>query len=245
MRKIKNREERPDPAQLPRHIGIVLDGNGRWARKRGLPRTAGHIAGFSDATRKVIYHCRDIGIRYVTLYAFSTENWRRGEKEVTGIFGLMERFLNEVIDKAETERSRVKFLGDLQRLPEKLRRLIDRAQQATAGFESHQLNICFNYGGRNEVTRAVQRLAADCKAGELDSNDIDESVVERYLDTAGIPDPELIIRPGGEYRLSNFLMWQSVYSELYFTDTLWPDFTSSEIDRAICFYQKRKRRFGG
>ncbi len=234
-----------DPARLPRHIGIVMDGNGRWAKKRGLPRTAGHIAGFSDSVRKVIYYCRDIGIEYITLYAFSTENWKRAEEEVLGIFKLMEKFLNEVIEKAEAEQSRVRFLGDLSRVPPHLLALIDRAQRETARYTKANLNICFNYGGRDEVVRAVRAVAADVAAGQLKPEDITEAVLTSRLDTAGMPDPDLIIRPSGEYRLSNFLMWQSVYAELYFTDTLWPDFSPAEIDRAILAFQQRQRKFGG
>jgi len=228
-----------DPKNIPRHIGIIMDGNGRWARKRGLPRAMGHIAGYSETTRSVIYYCRDIGVEYVTLYAFSTENWKRAEDEVLGIFKLMEKFLDEVIEKAEVEQSRVRFFGDLSGISEKLLKLINHAQTVTAKYSRANLNICFNYGGRDEVVRAVRKLCG------TNPQDITEEIISANLDTAGIPDPDLIIRPGGEHRTSNFLMWQAVYAEYYFTETLWPDFTPSEIDKAILAYQQRDRRKGG
>ncbi|MCL2546634.1 MAG: polyprenyl diphosphate synthase [Oscillospiraceae bacterium] len=229
-----------DPQNLPKHIGIIMDGNGRWARKRGLPRSLGHIAGFSETTRSVIYYCRDIGVKHITLYAFSTENWRRAEEEVLGIFKLMEKFLREVIEKAEVEQSRIRFFGDLSRVPAHLFALVEEAQVVTAQYTRANLNICFNYGGRDEVVRAVRNIAKNVAL-----QDITEAMISEHLDSAGQPDPDLIIRPGGEHRTSNFLMWQAVYAEYYFTETLWPDFTPAEIDKAILAYQKRDRRKGG
>ncbi len=243
MKSIFNKKaEEIDFANLPRHIAIIMDGNGRWAKKRKMPRTAGHAVG-AETFRKVATYCKDIGLEYLTVYAFSTENWRRPKEEVDAIMGLLEKYLLEAIGQMERDRVKMKFFGDVSVLSPRLRELIERTEEISTRFEGCQVNICLNYGGRDELVRAMRRYAREVAEGR--ENDIDEAGVGSYLYSAGIPDPELLIRPGGEYRLSNFLMWQSAYSELYFTDTLWPDFDEKEINRAIAEFQRRERRFGG
>ena len=243
MKSIFNKKaEEIDFNNLPRHIAIIMDGNGRWAKKRKMPRTAGHAVG-AETFRKVATYCKDIGLEYLTVYAFSTENWRRPKEEVDAIMGLLEKYLLEAIEKMERDRVKMKFFGDVSVLSPRLRELIERTEEISTHFEGCQVNICLNYGGRDELVRAMRSYAREVAEGR--ENDIDEAGVGSYLYSAGIPDPELLIRPGGEYRLSNFLMWQSAYSELYFTDTLWPDFDEKEINRAIAEFQRRERRFGG
>lgn len=227
---------------LPRHIAIILDGNGRWAKKRGLPRTAGHAAG-AETFRRIATYCKDIGIDYLTVYAFSTENWKRPREEVDAIMGLLGKYLREAVDTMERDHIRLKILGDPEILPKNLRDLIDETADISTHYEGFQANVCLNYGGRDEIVRAALRFAEDYKAGKAAT--LTEESFSNYMFSAGIPDPDLIIRPGGEMRLSNFLMWESAYSELIFTDVLWPDFTSGDIDAAIAEYQRRDRRFGG
>ena len=227
---------------LPRHIAIILDGNGRWAKRRGLPRTAGHAAG-AETFRRIATYCKDIGIDYLTVYAFSTENWKRPREEVDAIMGLLSKYLREAVDTMERDHIRLKILGDPEILPKNLRDLIDETADISTHYEGFQANVCLNYGGRDEIVRAALRFAEDYKAGKAAT--LTEESFSNYMFSAGIPDPDLIIRPGGEMRLSNFLMWESAYSELIFTDVLWPDFTSGDIDAAIAEYQRRDRRFGG
>ena len=227
---------------LPRHIAIILDGNGRWAKRRGLPRTAGHAAG-AETFRRIATYCKDIGIDYLTVYAFSTENWKRPREEVEAIMGLLAKYLREAVDTMERDHIRLKILGDPSILPESLRGLISETADISTHYEGFQANVCLNYGGRDEIVRAALRFAEDYKAGRADT--LTEESFSGYMFSAGIPDPDLIIRPGGEMRLSNFLMWESAYSELIFTDVLWPDFTSADIDAAIAEYNRRDRRFGG
>ncbi len=227
---------------LPRHIAIILDGNGRWAKRRGLPRTAGHAAG-AETFRRIATYCKDIGIDYLTVYAFSTENWKRPREEVDAIMGLLGKYLREAVDTMERDHIRLKILGDPEILPKSLRDLIDETADISTHYEGFQANVCLNYGGRDEIVRAALRFAEDYKAGKAAT--LTEESFSNYMFSAGIPDPDLIIRPGGEMRLSNFLMWESAYSELIFTDVLWPDFTSGDIDAAIAEYQRRDRRFGG
>lgn len=227
---------------LPRHIAIILDGNGRWAKRRGLPRTAGHAAG-AETFRRIATYCKDIGIDYLTVYAFSTENWKRPREEVDAIMGLLGKYLREAVDTMERDHIRLKILGDPEILPKNLRDLIDETADISTHYEGFQANVCLNYGGRDEIIRAALRFAEDYKAGKAAT--LTEESFSNYMFSAGIPDPDLIIRPGGEMRLSNFLMWESAYSELIFTDVLWPDFTSGDIDAAIAEYQRRDRRFGG
>ena len=232
-------------ATLPRHIAIILDGNGRWATQRGLPRTAGHPAG-GEALRKIWPYCRDIGVSYLTIYAFSTENWRRSSNEVTLLMNLLRKHLQEATKTIERERTRLRFLGDLTLIPQEMQDLIHVTDELSAKMpeDYFQVNICLNYGGRDEIIRAAKKFAADCQSGARRAEDLDESLFSACLDTSGIPDPDLLIRPGGERRLSNFLLWQCAYSELYFTDTLWPDFTPQELDKALESYARRNRRFG-
>ena len=223
--------------RLPRHIAIIMDGNGRWAKKRGLPRKAGHAAG-AETFRRTATYCKDIGIQYFTVYAFSTENWKRPKDEVDAIMGLLEKFLREAISDMEKNRVKVKFLGDLAPLSDDLKKLIDETERISEKYAGVQVNLCVNYGGRDEIMRAVNACVREGKT-------VSEEEFSNLLYTDGIPDPDLIIRPSGEYRLSNFLLWQSAYAELYFTDVLWPDFTTEDMDRAIVEYQHRDRRYGG
>lgn len=228
---------------LPRHIAIIMDGNGRWAKKRGLPRTAGHAAG-AETFRRIATYCKDTGVKYLTVFAFSTENWKRPREEVDAIMALLEKYLGEAVEKMERDGIRLRFFGDTSALSPKLRELIGKTDAITervgGGF---QANICLNYGGRDEIVRAASAWAERVKAGETGA--LTEERFGSLLYSAGVPDPDLLIRPGGEQRLSNFLLWQCAYAELYFTDTLWPDFDRKEIDRAVAAYQNRERRFGG
>ena len=231
--------DRPAP---PRHIAIILDGNGRWAKRRGLPRTAGHAVG-SENFRKIATYCRNIGVEYLTVYAFSTENWKRPEDEVKTIMRLLGKYLREAIDTMERDHIKMKVLGHVEGLPEELQALVRKTDEISARYEGFQANICLNYGGRDEIVRAAMRYAAELKEGKA-PQEIGEAEFGNYLYSAGIPDPELLIRPGGEERISNFLLWQCAYSEFYFTDVLWPDFTTEELDKAIAEYHRRDRRFG-
>lgn len=226
-----------DKGRLPRHIAVIMDGNGRWAKKRGLPRTAGHKAG-AETFRDIATYCKELGMDHLTVYAFSTENWKRPAEEVGAIMSLLEQYLLEAVDTMERDHIRLRFFGDLSALSPELQALAHRTDDISGHYDGFQANICLNYGGRAEILRAA-RLCA--QAGE----DWTEENFGKYLYSAGIPDPELIIRPSGELRLSNFLLWQCAYSEFYFCDTLWPDFTRAELDKAIIDYQKRDRRFGG
>ena len=226
-----------DMSRLPRHIAVIMDGNGRWAKKRGLPRTAGHKAG-AETFRDIATYCKELGMDYLTVYAFSTENWKRPAEEVSAIMSLLEQYLLEAVDTMERDHIRLRFFGDLSALSPELQALAHRTDDISGHYDGFQANICLNYGGRAEILRAAQLCAA---AGE----DWTEENFSKYLWSAGIPDPELIIRPSGELRLSNFLLWQCAYSEFYFCDTLWPDFTRADLDKAIIDYQKRDRRFGG
>ena len=226
---------------VPRHLAIIMDGNGRWAKKRGLPRSAGHSAG-AETFRKIVRYCRDIGIKYLTVYMFSTENWKRDAEEVSNLMILLEKYLHEAIQTMEEEGASLYIMGDLSRLSPGLRRLADEALEVAKRVTGIQVNVCFNYGGRDEIVRAAKLYAEDFKAGKV--SELDEAAFSNYMYSAGLPDPELIIRPSGEKRTSNFLLWQSAYSEYHFTDTLWPDFTSKDIDKAIEDYSHRNRRFG-
>ena len=234
-----------NPAQLPKHLAIIMDGNGRWAKKRGLPRTAGHAAG-AEAFRTIATHCKNLGIPYLTVYAFSTENWKRPAEEVGAIMELLEKYLLEAVEKMAKDRIGLHFFGDLSPLTDRLRRLCDETQRITAQYDSLiQVNICLNYGGRDELLSATRALAQDCMDGKLDADHIQEEDIAHRLYSAGIPDPDLVVRPSGEKRISNFLLWQSAYAEYVFTDVLWPDFNQAELERVLLEYQGRQRRFGG
>ena len=227
----------------PEHIAIIMDGNGRWAKQRGLPRTAGHKAG-AESFRRIANYCRSIGVKYLTVYAFSTENWKRSAEEVSGIMLLLRRYLEEALKDMEKNRVRFCFFGDLSRLSPDLRKLCLDAQSRSADYDV-QVNFCLNYGGRDEIIRAAKRWVMDVAVGKMNADQLSEAVFENYLDSAGIPDPELIIRPSGEQRTSNFLLWQSAYSEYVFMNVLWPDFGPEDLDKAIEEYHRRNRRFGG
>lgn len=233
-----------DRSRIPMHIAVILDGNGRWAQKRGLPRTAGHSAG-AEAFRRAAEHLKELGVRYFTVYAFSTENWGRPAGEVDAIMALLDKYLHEAIRDMAEKNIRLCFFGDMTRLSPRLRALATQTDEITKSTSGMTVNVCLNYGGRAELTRAARLLAEAVSAGRLQPEDIDEAAVERRLYSAGIPDPDLLIRPGGELRLSNFLLWQSAYTEFYFTDTLWPDMDAHALDEAIADFQCRKRRFGG
>ena len=243
---LKRKENIPsvDFDHLPRHVAIIMDGNGRWAKRRGLPRTAGHGAG-AENFRTIATYCKEIGLEYLTVYAFSTENWKRPAAEVSAIMGLLKKYLLEAIERMERDRVKMHFFGDLSPLNEELRQLCLRTQEISKGYEGCQVNICLNYGGRDELLRAAQAFAADCVEGKADPNHLTEEAFGSYLYSVGVPDPDLIIRPSGEVRISNFLLWQGAYAEFYFTDVLWPDFTKEELHRALAAYQGRSRRFGG
>ena len=228
----------------PRHIAIIMDGNGRWAKKRGLPRTAGHAAG-AEAFRRIANYCRTLGVEYLTVYAFSTENWKRSEEEVSAIMKLLGKYLQEALQDMEKNHVRFKFFGDLSRLSPDLQKLCQDAESRSAGFGDVQVNFCLNYGGRDELVKAAQAFAGDVAAGKYQPEDLTESLLSDYLYSKDVPDPELIIRPSGEMRTSNFLLWQSAYSEYVFLNVLWPDFGPADLDEAIAQYHRRNRRFGG
>ena len=232
------------PRVIPTHIAIVMDGNGRWAKRRGLPRQAGHKVG-AEAFRTIANYAKSIGLSYLTVYAFSTENWKRSDEEVDAIMELLERYLREAIADMDKNRVRFCFFGDLSRLSPELREEARIAAERSSKYEGVQVNFCLNYGGRAEILRAAQRFAAQCAAGEAKPEELTEQRFSELMYSAGIPDPELVIRPGGELRISNFLLWQSAYAEYYFTDVLWPDFGPKELDLAIDAFKHRNRRFGG
>ncbi len=246
MALFRKKENIPDVdfAHLPRHVAIIMDGNGRWAKRRGLPRTAGHAAG-AETFRTVATYCKEIGLEYLTVYAFSTENWKRPSEEVTTIMGLLKKYLLEAIGQMERDKVKMKFFGDLSVLSEELRALCQETEEISKRYEGCQVNICLNYGGRDEIIRAARAFAHDCLNGTADANHLTEEAFSGYLFSAGVPDPDLIIRPSGELRLSNFLPWQAAYAEFYFSDVLWPDFGKEELLKAIADFQRRSRRFGG
>ena len=227
----------------PRHIAIIMDGNGRWAKKRGLPRTAGHAAG-AEAFRRTANYCRTLGVEYLTVYAFSTENWKRSADEVAGIMKLLGKYLQEALQDMEKNRVRFRFFGDLSKLSPQLQKLCQDAQSRSADYDV-QVNFCLNYGGRDEIVKATQAFAQDVKDGKRQPEELTEELLSSYLYSADVPDPELIIRPSGEMRTSNFLLWQSAYSEYVFLNVLWPDFQPKDLDEAIEEYHRRNRRFGG
>ncbi|HHR85834.1 MAG TPA: isoprenyl transferase [Candidatus Acetothermia bacterium] len=229
---------------LPQHVAIIMDGNGRWARQRGLPRTTGHQAGTQAAERLIRFAGRDLRLPYLTLFAFSTENWARPKSEVDFLMDLLDTFITEKLAEFEREGVRVVVSGDLAPLPDKLRQRVEGAIEETAENSRLVLNIALNYGSHEEIVRACRRIAERALSTEIDPAEIDEQMLASSLYTAEIPDPDLIIRTSGEMRLSNFLLWQAAYAELYFTDTLWPDFGPEELVGAITEYQERERRFG-
>ena len=232
------------PRKIPVNLGIIMDGNGRWAKKRGLPRQAGHVTG-AQVFRKITKYCQKCGVRYLTVYAFSTENWRRPQDEVDAIMNLLRQYLKESLSDFQKENIRTRFIGDREALDEDIRVLMQEAEASTAHKDGMTLNIALNYGGQQEIAAATRKLAEKAVAGEIDPASIDEAMLERALYTEDQPPVDLILRPSGEYRLSNFLIWQSAYAEYVFMDVLWPDFKEKDLDRAFEEYARRDRRFGG
>lgn len=229
--------------KVPVHVGVIMDGNGRWAKKRGMPRKYGHREGAKNF-RTITRHAKAIGIKYITFYAFSTENWKRPADEVNSIMELFEKYLDEVRDFIE-ENIRVRFIGDRSMLNPRLQQKMLNVEEDSKHFDSMTLILAINYGGRDEITNAVKEIAEDVRRGELDPKDINQQLIRSRLYTKEIPDVDLIIRPSGEQRLSNFLIWQSAYAEYYFTNILWPDFSKKDFENAVIAYSERSRRFGG
>ncbi|MBS5137610.1 MAG: isoprenyl transferase [Clostridium sp.] len=235
----------PCREDLPEHIGIIMDGNGRWAKKRALPRKYGHREG-AKAFRKIVEYCDKIGLRYLTVYAFSTENWKRPKDEVDSIMQLLEQYIDEAFDhKNESDGVRTKFIGDMSALSPVLQEKIKRIEALGEGKSGLLVNVALNYGGRHELVHSMRALAEMVRDQKIAPEEIDEAMVSDHLYTAGQPDPDLIIRPSGEERLSNFLIWQAAYSEFVFMDVLWPDFKPEHLEEAIRIFNQRHRRFGG
>lgn len=230
--------------RIPRHVAIILDGNGRWAKKKGMPRNYGHVQG-SKTVEKICEEAYRMGIQYLTVYAFSTENWKRPKDEVDALMGLLRNYMKTCLKTAEKNRMRVRVIGDLTGLDADIRQRILELEEASKGNDGLCFQIAINYGGRDEMVRAMRRMAADQAQGRLKAQEITEERFASYLDTAGIPDPDLLIRTSGELRLSNFLLWQLAYTEFYVTDVLWPDFSKEELEKAIVQYNMRDRRYGG
>ena len=228
----------------PRHVAIIMDGNGRWANARGLPRAAGHERGV-EALRRTVEAARELGIECLTVFSFSTENWRRPVSEVNALFGLLKAYVNRDLKRLTKEGVRIRVIGSRNGLPDDVAALVGKAETETAHNTKFDLVIAFNYGGREEISRAARSLAQRCVSGEMSVEDITEDALTGALDTSMLPDPDLIIRTSGEYRLSNFLIWQSAYAELVFCDVLWPDFSAKDLADAIQCYRDRERRYGG
>lgn len=237
-------KQEPVLAVVPAHIGIIMDGNGRWAKKRGLPRQAGHVTG-ARVFRTIAKHCEKRGIQVATFYTFSTENWKRPQEEVDAIMNLLREYLKESLADFKKENIRTRFIGDRSVLAPDIQELMAEAEAATADKTGMILNIAINYGGRAELATAMRTIAEQVKAGTLSPDEVDEACIEQRLYTAGQPAVDLILRPSGEYRLSNFLIWQCAYAEYVFDDILWPDFTVRDLDKALAVYAGRHRRFGG
>lgn len=229
---------------VPEHIAIILDGNGRWAKSKGMPRTYGHTVGAKNV-ETICRAAHDLGVKYVTMYAFSTENWSRPDDEVKALMKLLGEYIKTCMRTAKKDNLRVRFIGDLSKLDDKLRKAIDELTEYSSQFTGLTLTIAINYGSRDEMTRAIRQVASDVKDGKIEVGDIDESLIGKYLDTKDIPDPDFMIRTSGEQRLSNYLLWQLAYSEFYFTPVPWPEFGPDELKKAVEEYDKRNRRFGG
>jgi undecaprenyl diphosphate synthase len=234
----------PDPSPGPQHIAIIMDGNGRWAKSRGLPRIAGHRRG-ADAVRRVIRGAGELGVPVLTLFAFSTENWGRPADEVSDLMGLLRHYLRHELEELGRNGAKLRVIGDRDRLAKDIQKDISDAEARTRSNTRIDVNICINYGARDEILRATRNLARKVAAGEIAADKIDEASFERELFTAGVPDPDLLIRTSGEQRISNFLLWQCAYAELVFVDTLWPDFGKEHLEGAIAEFRKRERRYGG
>jgi undecaprenyl diphosphate synthase len=232
-----------DAAKIPQHVAAIMDGNGRWAKQRGLPRIAGHRQG-ANIVKSLLRCCKDWGIANFTVYAFSTENWGRPEAEVNFLMQLFEGLLDSELAEMHDEGVRLRFLGDRSQVPLSLRKMMEKSMEKTASNQAVNFNVAINYGSRNEIIQAARSIAHQIQSGELKPEDIDDSLFANHLDTVGLPDPDLLIRTSGEQRLSNFLLWQLAYTEIYITDTFWPDFDGGEFVKAIADYQGRERRFG-
>lgn len=233
-----------EPSEAPPHVAIIMDGNGRWAKARGLPRSVGHERGV-EALRKTVEAAQQLGLRYLTVYSFSTENWRRPVSEVNALFGLLKAYMKRDLDRLTQEGVRVRILGTRVGLPGDILELVDLAEARTRHNSQFNLCIAFNYGGREEIVRAARKIAEAAGSGALNLEEMSEADFSAYLDTAGVPDPDMVIRTSGESRLSNFLVWQAAYSEIILMDVLWPDFRGEHLREAIAIYQGRERRYGG
>lgn len=242
--KNKNNDMVLDKNNIPKHIAIIMDGNGRWAKKRKLPRTMGHKSGV-EAIRKIVREAQNIGVKYLTLYAFSTENWKRPQEEVSALMKLLIQYLRSELEELNRNRVSIRISGDITKLPREAQKEIEDSVTKTENNNGIVLNIAFNYGGRDEIIRAVKLIGKDLLDSKFDLDSIDEKVFESYLYTANMPDPDLIIRPSGEKRISNFLLWQCAYSEFWYSNIFWPDFTEKDLHEAIFEYQNRDRRYGG
>lgn len=233
-----------NPEKMPKHVAIIMDGNGRWATKRGLPRKAGHKAG-AEALERIIYVAKELGLEHLTVYAFSTENWKRSAEEVGAIMDLLRFYLKNYFKKFVKDNIRMHVIGEKSRLDTDIQKAIAEIEDLSREKNGMTVHVALNYGGRDELRRAVTKIARETADGMLSPDAITEDTISDALDTAGTPDPELMIRTSGEERISNFLLWQIAYSEFFFSDTLWPDFDKKELERAIYYYQNRERRFGG
>ncbi|MFP4159339.1 MAG: isoprenyl transferase [Desulfobacterales bacterium] len=232
-----------DPSRLPSHVAVIMDGNGRWAKKRMLNRVKGHERG-AEAVRMVVRTSRELGIGYLTLYAFSTENWQRPESEISALMTLLKRFLSSETGEMVEKGIRLNLIGETERLPEDVRNALNRTVEATSGNDGMCLTLALSYGGRAEIAKAARTLAMDVRQGRIDPEDVTEQSLCGYMYTSDMPDPELLVRTSGEYRVSNFLLWQIAYAEIFVTPTLWPDFTRDEYIRILKAFQERERRFG-
>ena len=228
---------------VPQHIAIILDGNGRWAKSKGMPRNYGHAQG-SKNVEKICEVAYKMGVKYLTVYAFSTENWNRPQSEVDALMTLLRNYMKTCMKTAEKNRMKVRVIGDKTRLDDDIRTRIEELEEASKNNDGLNFQIAINYGSRDEMVRAMRKMMKDCEAGKITSDEVTEEVFESYLDTHGIPDPDLLIRTSGELRLSNYLLWQLAYTEFYFTDVPWPDFTKEELEKAIMQYNNRDRRYG-
>ena len=233
-----------DMERIPEHIGIIMDGNGRWAKAKGYPRTVGHKAGV-ETIRRILKEAQRLGVKYITLYAFSTENWKRPKEEVGALMKLLVQYFRLELNELHENGVVVNTIGDISKLPKECIEEIKKAKEKTKNNTGIVMNLALNYGGRDEIVRAIKLLTKDVAEGKISAEEIDEKSIENYLYTAGMPDPDMIIRPSGEQRLSNFLLWQCAYSEFWYSDINWPDFTEQDLRRAIFDFQNRDRRFGG
>ena len=238
------RDEEEKDMNVPQHVAIILDGNGRWAKSKGMPRNYGHAQGSKNVER-ICEDAYKMGIKYLTVYAFSTENWSRPKGEVDALMTLLRNYMKTCLNTAKKNRMKVRVIGDKTGLDPDIQTRIRELEEASKDNDGLNFTIAINYGSRDEIVRAVRHISEDVAAGKLDPTSVTEETISNYLDTAGIPDPDLLIRTGGDYRISNFLLWQIAYAELYFTDTLWPDFRPEDLDAAIADFRLRKRRYGG